>query len=426
MSTASDPPAWVRGIPAAGRCLVLGVVNVTPDSFSDGGEHFDVDKAIAHGRGLAVDGADIVDVGGESTRPGAGRVEEAEELRRVVPVVRALAADGVTVSVDTMRSAVAEAAVVAGARMVNDVSGGRADPGLVSFVAEAQVPYILMHWRGHSDVMQERAVYADVVTEVRDELARQLDDVTGLGVSFDQVVLDPGIGFAKRHPHNWSLLARLDALATLGRPLLVGSSRKGFLGALLAGDDGSPRPAPGRDDATVALTALAAAAGVWGVRVHDVAASADAVRVAARMAAERPAGAPAGVPRPDRIALRGLRVRGHHGVFTTERETGQTFVVDVVLDVDTGPAAAADDLALTVDYGELADRLVAVVAGEPADLLETVAQRLADVCLATRGVWAVEVTLHKPEAPLGHTFDDVAVSIVRKREQMTDREGRRA
>lgn len=423
MPTVPVPPASVRGLPAAGRCVVMGVVNVTPDSFSDGGEHFDVDKAIAHGRGLAQAGADIVDVGGESTRPGAGRIDEAEELRRVVPVVRALASDGVTVSVDTMRSGVAAAAVEAGARMVNDVSGGRADPALVSFVAEARVPYVLMHWRGHSDVMQELAVYDDVVAEVRDELARQLDEVTGRGVAFDQVVLDPGIGFAKRHPHNWSLLAGLDVLTALGRPLLVGASRKGFLGALLAGDDGSPRPAPGRDDATVALTALAAAAGVWGVRVHDVAGSADAVRVAARLATERPAAASAGGQR-DRIALRGLRVRGHHGVFTTERENGQTFVVDVVLDVDTGPAAAADDLALTVDYGELADRLVAVVAGEPADLLETVAQRLAEVCLATRGVWAAEVTLHKPEAPLGHTFDDVAVSIVRKREQMTDREGR--
>ncbi|MQA04581.1 MAG: dihydropteroate synthase [Streptosporangiales bacterium] len=402
----------MRGIPPTGRCLVMGIINVTPDSFSDGGQFFDTEKAIAHGQALAQAGADIVDIGGESTRPGAERVDDAEELRRTVPVVEALAADGLLVSVDTMRASVAAAAVAAGAGLVNDVSGGLADPAMAPFVAEAGVPYVLMHWRGHSVDMTAKASYRDVVTEVRDELRGQLDRVLAAGVRPEQVILDPGIGFAKVAEHDWALLSRLDALQALGRPLLVGASRKRFLGRLLAAADGTPRAAEARADATVAITTQAALAGAWAVRVHDVAANADAVRVAAALADSRAGAAGAGT---DRIVLRGLRAHGYHGVLASERETGQEFVVDVALTVDTGPAAAADALALTVDYADLADRLVEVVAGEPADLIETVAGRLADVCLATDGVLAAEVTLHKPQAPVGHPFEDVAVSIVRER-----------
>lgn len=264
----------------------MGVVNVTPDSFSDGGRHFETAAAIEHGLALHSAGADIVDVGGESTRPGATRIAAREEIRRAVPVVSELAAAGVTVSIDTMRCETAAAALAAGAVMVNDVSGGAADPDLPRLVADAGVPYVVMHWRGHSADMQQWADYDDVVAEVGAELQQRLDAVVAAGVDLDQIVLDPGIGFAKTAAHNWALLAHLDRLVALGRPLLVGASRKSFLGALLADGD-TPRRSDDRADATVAVTALAAAAGAWAVRVHEVQANADAVRVVAAMVAAR-------------------------------------------------------------------------------------------------------------------------------------------
>jgi len=279
-------PAGPPGLPDPGRCLVMGVVNVTPDSFSDGGAWFETDAAVAHGLQLADEGADIVDVGGESTRPGADRVGEAEELRRIGPVVAELASAGVVVSIDTMRAPVAEFALGAGARIVNDVSGGRADPRLPRLVAEAGVPYVVMHWRGHSRDMQQKAAYDDVVREVRDELAQQVDAVTAAGVDPSAIILDPGIGFAKLPGHNWTILARLPEISDLGRaapfPVLIGASRKSFLGRLLPDARGEPRPVAERDGVTVAVSALAAASGAWCVRVHQVAANVDAVRVAAR------------------------------------------------------------------------------------------------------------------------------------------------
>ncbi|WP_298461848.1 dihydropteroate synthase [uncultured Cellulomonas sp.] len=259
----------------------MGVVNVTPDSFSDGGRWFEPDAAIAHGRSLLAAGADLLDVGGESTRPGAGRVPVEDELVRVLPVVRALVADGAAVSVDTTRAAVAEQAVDAGAVVVNDVSGGLADPAMRATVARLGVVYVAMHWRGHADVMEARTDYDDVVEDVRRELADRLAELAGAGVDPAQVVLDPGLGFAKQGSDNWPLLAHLDRVASLGRPVLVGASRKRFLGHLLAGPDGVPVPPARRDAATAAVSALAARAGAWCVRVHEVAGSADAVRVAA-------------------------------------------------------------------------------------------------------------------------------------------------
>ena len=275
----------MMGLPASGRCQVMGVINVTPDSFSDGGAFEDADSAVKHGLKLLAGGADLLDVGGESTRPGAQRVSADEEQRRVLPVVRALADTGAVVSIDTMRRVTAEAALAAGARLVNDVSGGLADPDLPRLVADAGVPYVVMHWRGHSDGMQQQAHYDDVVAEVCAELRARVDAVTSAGVDVEKVILDPGLGFAKNAEHNWRLLARLDALLALGRPLLVGASRKSFLGTLLA--DPEPRSVVERDDATAAVTALAAIAGAWAVRVHDVRASADAVRVAAAVARAR-------------------------------------------------------------------------------------------------------------------------------------------
>jgi dihydropteroate synthase len=276
------PPALLERLAGTTpRALVMGVVNVTPDSFSDGGQWLEPEAGIAHGLALRDQGADLVDVGGESTRPGAERPTVAEELRRVIPVVRALAAEGVVVSVDTMRAVVAEAALAAGAALVNDVSGGLADPDLPPVVAAAGVPYVVMHWRAHSTQMERYATYDDVVADVVKELSARLEAVVAQGVSVDRVVLDPGLGFAKNSPHNWAVLHGLGQLMALGRPVLVGASRKRFLGALLAGPDGVPAPTDQRDAATHATSALAAAAGVWCVRVHDVPGTVDAVRVAA-------------------------------------------------------------------------------------------------------------------------------------------------
>jgi dihydropteroate synthase len=273
----------VPDLPQPGRTLVIGVVNVTPDSFSDGGEWFDPAAAITHGLDLLAEGADIIDIGGESTRPGATRPEVSEELRRVLPVVRELAATGACVSIDTMRAAVAEPAISAGARLVNDVSGGKADARLLRLVAESGVPYICMHWRGHSEDMQSKASYADVVSEVINELRTQLDAASRVGVALDKLIIDPGFGFAKTAEHNWQLLQRLGEFDALERPMLAGVSRKSFLGRLLAGADGSPRPAKERDDATTALTAVLALRRIWGVRVHSVRASRDAIAVAQRL-----------------------------------------------------------------------------------------------------------------------------------------------
>ncbi len=282
----------VAGLPEWDRCAVMGVVNVTPDSFSDGGQWFDTELAVKHGLDLVAAGADLVDVGGESTRPGAARVDEAEELRRVIPVVRELAATGAVISVDTMRATVAERAVAAGARLVNDVSGGGADPAMVPAVAAAGVPFVVMHWRGQSIDMNNRAVYADVVGEVVAELRISLEQAVAGGIAPERIVIDPGLGFAKDAGHDLTLVAHLSALRKLGRPLLVAASRKRFLGRVLAGDGGSPPPARERDAATAAVTALAAREGAWAVRVHEVRASADAVRVARAIErAENTAGA---------------------------------------------------------------------------------------------------------------------------------------
>ncbi|GBQ02929.1 dihydropteroate synthase [Streptomyces spongiicola] len=268
------------GLPEWDRCAVMGVVNVTPDSFSDGGRWFDTTAAVKHGLDLVAEGADLVDVGGESTRPGASRVDEEEELRRVLPVVRGLAGEGVTVSVDTMRASVAAQAVAAGATLVNDVSGGLADPQMVPAVAAAEVPFVVMHWRGFSEDMNGRAVYGDVVAEVAAELRARMDAVVTGGIAAERIIVDPGLGFAKQAGHDLSLVAHLSELGALGRPLLVAASRKRFLGRVLAGGAATPPPARERDAATAAVSAIAAHEGAWAVRVHEVRATADAVRVA--------------------------------------------------------------------------------------------------------------------------------------------------
>ena len=269
------------------RVVVVGVLNVTPDSFSDGGRYSGLDAAVRHAVEMRAEGADLIDVGGESTRPGAVRVHAVEEINRVLPVVRELVALGIPVSVDTYRAAVAAACLEVGASVVNDVSGGLGDAGMAAVVREAGCPWILMHWRGHSDTMQQLARYGDVVADVREELCARVDAALAAGIDADRLVIDPGLGFAKTPAHNWALLAHLEALREIGLPLLVGASRKSFLGSLLARPDGTPREVDQREDATTALTTYCALQGAWGVRVHEVRASVDAALAVAAIGAAR-------------------------------------------------------------------------------------------------------------------------------------------
>ncbi len=414
----------------------MGVVNVTPDSFSDGGQWVETDAAIAHGRELVAAGASIVDVGGESTRPGAERPSSQEELRRVVPVVAALAENGIVVSVDTMRAEVARAALEAGAAIINDVSGGLADPGMPALVAESGAPFVVMHWRGHSRDMQSRAHYDDVVEEVCAELMERVDVLLAAGATRGQLVLDPGIGFAKTAEHNWELLADLERVVDLGLPVLLGTSRKGFLGSV-GRREGHERPLDSRAVVTAATSARAARAGVWCVRVHDVAATVDALDVVgalgevrggsgsggfearARGALAPPTRSvgpePAGEVVGDRICLTGVRAKGFHGVLADEKRDGQEFVVDVVLHLDLAPAGTSDDLALTINYAEVGADVVARIEGPSLDLIESLAEQIAGDALARHGVHTVEVTVHKPSAPVGVPFEDVAVTLERRR-----------
>jgi dihydropteroate synthase len=259
---------------------VLGVVNVTTDSFSDGGLFLDARRAVEHGLALAAAGASIIDVGGESTRPGAVRIDAETECARVLPVVKELAAQGITVSIDTMHAEVARSALDQGASVVNDVSGGRADPAMAPLVARVGVPWILMHWRSvKSPQPHDVPQYDDVVAEVRTELLAAVAAAEEVGIDRRNLIIDPGLGFAKTAQHNWALLHSLPELVATGIPVLVGASRKRFIGALLADRDGRPRPPDGRETATAVISALAALHGAWGVRVHDVAGSVDAIKV---------------------------------------------------------------------------------------------------------------------------------------------------
>lgn len=276
LHASNTAPVTVGGVEEVEETpLIMGVLNVTPDSFSDGGRYVEPEDAVARGLALRDEGADIVDVGGESTRPGAGRIEPAEEISRTQDVVRRLAAAGVTVSIDTTRASVAAEALDAGASIVNDVSGGLADADMLPLVADRDATVVLMHWRAHSATMADHADYSDVVADVVAELGARVDAARAAGVTDERMVLDPGLGFAKRAEHNWALSAHLDRLRVLGLPILFGASRKSYLGALLA-IDGTPRPARQRDAATLATSLLAFEQDVWAVRVHNVQATADA------------------------------------------------------------------------------------------------------------------------------------------------------
>ena len=433
------------GRPSEG-VAVLGVLNITPDSFSDGGRWTGADAAIARGRELAAQGAAIVDIGGESTRPGAEPVDPAEEQRRVIRVVSGLAEDGIPVSIDTIHADTARAAVRAGARYINDVSGGLHDQEMLAFAAEASAVhgtrFIAGHWRGIPDPAHLRSDYDDVVADVRDALAGLARRAIAAGVAPEHLILDPGLGFDKTGPQCWELLARLPELTALGFPVLVGASRKRMLADALTGLPGAADPAAApapdeRDLATSVVSALAARAGAWGVRVHDVPGTVQALAVerawgagagAASDVGPDPdpdpdpesagagggAGAGAGDGAADRIALTGLEVFAHHGVFDFERERGQRFLIDAEVAVDLRAAAAGDALARTVHYGELAEAIVRAVERDPVDLIETVAERVAAVALGFAGVRRARITVHKPEAPIDAVFADVSVTVERE------------
>ena len=264
------------------RTLVMGVLNVTPDSFSDGGRFDDTEIAISHALQMIEDGADIIDIGGESTRPGSDRISVQEELDRVLPVIAGLVNSGVAISIDTMRAEVARAAIDAGACVINDVSGGKSDPEMLSYVSTLTVPYILMHWRGPSNIMNTLTDYNDVVADVTSEISKQVDVAVAAGIARERIAIDPGIGFAKTVDQNWPILKHLEVLEGLGLPILMGASRKKFLGELLA-KDGVARDSDERESATTAISTLMAARGLWAVRVHDVKPTRDAIAVVDRI-----------------------------------------------------------------------------------------------------------------------------------------------
>jgi len=441
----------------------MAVLNVTADSFSDGGRWAEKDQAVERGRALAAAGAALVDVGGESTRPGAEPVSAEDERARVVPVIAALAAAGVTVSVDTTKASVARAALAAGAVIVNDVSGGLADPGMLAVAREAGAGYVVTHWRGPLAADGSPADYGDVVEEVMADLATRLRAVERAGLPRDRIILDPGLGFSKSDADNWALVSRAEAWAArFALPVLWGASRKRFTAFGL--------PVDQRDPAAYAITSALAERGVWAVRVHEVADHVTAIRVghAIRAAASRrvgvpvalvsptpaagpsgpgpatPAGGPSGpgpaitreredsgrrpgvvvaespAPADDsrpvgpRLRLTGVEARGCHGVLPGERVEPQRFSVDLTAWLPP-VADRADVLAETVDYSRFSALIVEAVEHQSCQLIETLADRIARSALALGGIERVEVTVHKPEAPLAEPFADVAVTVGRSR-----------
>ena len=418
------------------RPQLWGILNVTPDSFSDGGLYSDSEAALTQARRMVAEGAAVIDVGGESTRPGAEPVNPHLERERVLPVIEALAREGIRVSIDTMHASTAAAAVQAGASIVNDVSGGLADAAMFETVAGLRSHYVMMHWRGPSDQWHALSHYRWAPRDVSIELLGRWHAALQAGIQPERIWVDPGLGFAKNPEHNWQLLNELNAIASIGARVLVGASRKRFLGTLLPDD----APVDDRDLLTAVVSVLAAGRGADALRVHDVRSSARALDVwqafstasasepqhygsylaTAPAAATASAGAAAagyagGGTAGDRITLTGVRAFAHHGVFDHERRDGQPFVIDVVAHLDLRWAAAGDDLASTVHYGVLAEQVVAAVESDPVDLIESVAERIAGVVLQHGAVYQVEVTVHKPQAPITVPFDDVSVTVVRSR-----------
>lgn len=396
---------------------VWGILNVTPDSFSDGGLFTDAGAAIAHARRMRAQGADVIDIGGESTRPGATPITPAEEQERILPVIEELVREGMRVSVDTVHAATARAAVAAGAEIVNDVTGGRHDPDMLATVAATDAKIVLMHSRG-IDVLADTE-YDDVAADVRRHLAARREAALAAGIPLERMIFDPGFGFSKGADDNWRLLAGLGQITGLGAPVLVGTSRKRFLGDLLPeGADASER-----DAATAATSLLAAQHGAAAVRVHDVTSTVAALRALERTnrAIDESVGPAHWVTRLDEtggsitpapaVRVDGIRARGFHGVLPEERRDGQEFVIDVELRGKFANAAYTDDLGHTVNYAAVAESVVRVVEGDPVDLIETLARRIGDACLEFPLVENASVTVHKPSAPIPVPFTDVTVTL---------------
>lgn len=415
---------------------VMGVLNVTPDSFSDGGSYLDSAAALARAEEMLAAGAQIIDVGGESTRPGATPVSPEEEQRRVLPVVRELVRRGVSVSVDTIHASTAREAATAGAAYINDVSGGLHDPEILRVAAQASkergVRFIIGHWRGVPDPAHSRSAYADVVCEVRESLQRLALAAQAAGVAREHIILDPGLGFDKTAAQSWQLLAACGSIAELGYPVLIGASRKRMLGDVLAdlpaaAKDGLCAGAGWheRDLVTAVSSVHAALAGAWGVRVHNVAATVQALaahsaylRAALGTAANltHTSSAACSTAASNTIQLKGLEFFAHHGVYEHEKRDGQRFVLDLTL-TTVPPPCGSDELANTVDYGTLATQVLTAVTAESYDLLERVAEVALETVLQNQLVLAASVTVHKPEAPIPAKFGDVAVTRSRTKQQ---------
>lgn len=393
----------------------MGVLNVTPDSFSDGGQFLSVERAVHHGIQMFEQGAELIDVGGESTRPGATPIAPKEEQARVLPVIRELSRRGVPTSIDTLHASTARAAVEAGATMINDVSGALHDPNMLDTAAWAAqthgVGIVLGHWRGIPDPRHQRSTYDNVVAEVRDALAARALAAEHAGVHREHIVLDPGLGFDKTAAQGWQLLAHLATLRSLGYPVLVGASRKRMIAEVLR-SSGAPTHEDVRDGASAVASALVAVDGqAWGVRVHQVAKTVEALAVVAAWNRGRGAAA------LDHISLRGVEVFAHHGVYAHERQQGQKFFIDLDLSLSLAEAGGSDELSSTVHYGELASDIVRAVERDPVDLIETVAERVAALALARPNAREAVVTVHKPDAPMDADVRDASVTIVRRTEQ---------
>lgn len=398
---------------------LMGVLNITPDSFSDGGKFASAKEAISHGHNLQKMGADIVDVGGESTGPGAELVGPQKEQQRILDVIRELSAAGVRVSVDTINADTAKKAVLSGAVMINDVSGATFDKDMLQVMGELAkshgISVILGHWRGIPDADNKRSHYDDVVSEVRNELVKLADAALEHGVPRENIYVDPGLGFDKNVEQSWELLARIDELKDTGYKVCVGASRKRMVAEIVRGVRGEEASFSDGDLTTAVVSVFAARAGADMVRVHDVPATKEALEVQNRVAQIRES-AHAKSPIPGEIKLKGLEVYAHHGVFDFEREKGQKFFIDIEILTDMQPAISGDALAETVHYGDLADRVVAAVEKDPVDLIETVADRVANIAMSYGATLAVTVTVHKPDAPIAHPFEDVSVSITKVKE----------
>ncbi|MDO4241830.1 MAG: dihydropteroate synthase [Microbacteriaceae bacterium] len=447
----------------SGSTRIVGILNMTPDSFSDGGKYLDPAAALQQAQQMIAAGASIIDVGGESTRPGAVRVDPTEEQARIIDTVRELAEAGITVSVDTINASTAALALAAGAQIINDVSGGLHDPEMYAAVAEAGACYIAGHWRGFPSPTHSRSDYDDVAAEVADALAQIVENAVAAGITRDKIVIDPGLGFDKTGPQCWEILRRLEVLQGVGRPLLIGASRKRMLAEVLENATGNAGEPAERDLATAVVSAFCAAQLVWGVRVHNVAATQQALAVAGAWCGSTPAAAPgalapgrardgegavgaageacgqavpggaravscageavtanaAHAAGPAEISLRGLEVFAHHGVFAHERENGQPFTIDCLAQLTAaagGAVGTTDDLAHTVNYAELAHALYEATAAEPVNLIETLADRLGEVAMSFPAIAQTTITVHKPQAPIGLTFGDVAVTRTFRRE----------